>query len=95
MLSLPVLLLLIVAVGGSAGMVAIFGWLFHRLSRLESQGPVDVRQLQTTIEELQNELVSVRSELGALTERVDFTEKLLEAPRETMPPLSTGRDHSH
>lgn len=81
MLSLPVLLLVIAAVVGSAAMTAIFGWLLHRINRLESSGPDSARQLAPQLEALQEELASVRGDLEALAERVDFTERLLENPQ--------------
>ena len=78
MLTLPVLLLLIVAVGGSGFMVAILAWLFQRLNRLESarQDP----RLEGDFEALREQLGAIEAELSSIAERVDFTENLLEKP---------------
>jgi hypothetical protein len=82
MLSLPILLLLLVAIGGSGAMVGILGWLFHRLSRLESHAD---------FEGLREQLGSVQRELSALTERVEFTENLLENRGAAQAELPPGR----
>lgn len=76
-------------------MVAILGWLFHRLSRLESMGPERLRELHSNYEAVQEQLDSMQEELGLLSERVDFTEKLLEKPDDSsdprLPPSSYQR----
>lgn len=82
---IPVLLLVIVAVLGSAGMVAILGNLFSRVSRLEGNGrgrSKEVGRGPTEYEELREQMEVLRSEMHRLEQRVDFTEKLLEGPRE-------------
>jgi len=77
MLTLPVLLLLLVAVGGSAGMAGILGWLFHRLSRLEASGQ-DLERLLSDNAALREQIEAMRSDIEQLGERVDFSERLLE-----------------
>ena len=91
MLTLPILLLLFAAIGGSATMVAILGWLFHRLNRLESMGPERLRELHSNHETLREHLDSLQEELGLLSERLDFTEKLLEKPHDPSDPRLAPR----
>jgi len=74
------LLLILVAVGGSGIMVAFLAWLVYRLKRLEESravGGPELRELIERIETMQTELLSMRDDVGELTERVDFTERLL------------------
>lgn len=98
MLPLYVILLLIVAVAGSGIMTAILAWLLYRLNRLESGGRY-ARQLDDDFTRLGEQLASVRKELTALTERVDFTEDLLEdhqiGGRELEGGEHEGREPSH
>lgn len=76
-----VLLLLIVAVAGSAGMVAVLGWFLQRINRLEQHGPGALQRLAAENEELQEQMRLLEVHVERLSERVDFTEKLLERPR--------------
>lgn len=75
------MLLLIVAVAGSAGMAAILGWVLHRIARLEKHGPGELGRVVGENEELREQMRLLEVEVERLSERVDFTEKLLERPR--------------
>jgi len=61
-------------------MVAVLGWLYHRLNRLETLGPERLGRLEADFEALQDQLGSVQETLDTVIERVDFTERLLERP---------------
>lgn len=82
------LIVLIAAVIGSAGFVAVFAWFHQRISRLEDGSPGDVRRLLAENASLHEQVEAMRSRLGALDERVDFTEKLIErkAPNRSVDP---------
>lgn len=74
------LMILLAAVGGSGTMVGFLGWLLYRVKRLEGRagaGNTDVERLIEQVDVLHEQLVSVRAELGELSERVDFAERLL------------------
>lgn len=74
------LMTLLAAVGGSGAMVGFLGWLLYRVKRLEGQagaGNVDVERIMEQVDVLHEQLVSVRAAMGELSERVDFTERLL------------------
>lgn len=85
---LALLLLLVVVVIGSAGMVAVLGWLHQRLARLEGHGPAEAGRIAGEGNDLREQVRLLEDEVERLTERVDFTEKLLERPRGE----SGGRD---
>jgi len=72
------LFVLIAAVVGSAGMVGVLAWIHQRLRRLESGTAPDSDRLLAENADLRDQLEAMRSDLNALDERVDFTERLLE-----------------
>lgn len=77
-------LLLIVVVAGSAGMVAVLGWLHQRIARLEEGGSGrsgGAYRLTGETEDLREQVRLLEVEMERMTERLDFTEKLLERPR--------------
>ncbi|HSR41203.1 MAG TPA: hypothetical protein VLL48_03505 [Longimicrobiales bacterium] len=76
------LILLIVAVAGSAGMTAVVAWLIHRTSRVEGGDVYGADRLHAESEGLREQLLALEDEVERLRERVDFTERLLERPRE-------------
>ena len=78
-MTIAILLLIIVAVLGSAGMTAVLGILFMRTrdARLMGGSPNDLRLLQNEVQRLGEELDRTTAELDRLQERMDFTEKLL------------------
>lgn len=83
MLSLPFLALIALAVGGSALMTAAFMWLALRRPRgVESGGSEERREMAARQQEVERQVEVMQKELDRLSERVDFTEKLLEGPRE-------------
>lgn len=79
MMSLVALLIIFAVVIGSAGMVGLFAYVIQRISRVERGGLGDAGadQLLDQVRELREDLMRVESEVSALTERVDFTDKLL------------------
>ena len=66
------------AVIGSASMVAIFAYFLHRIRQIESgTGDEGPRELSDQVSQMREDLLAVQEEMSALTERLDFTEKLL------------------
>ena len=89
------LLILLAAVAGSGSMVGFLGWLLYRVRRLEARSRARNGQLEQLIEavdELRDQLMTVRDETGELQERVDFAERLMtrdqavDAPNRQLPP---------
>ena len=82
-MSLALVVLVLIAIVGSGTMLAILGWMWSRISRLE-HGREDRSELGNVYEQLdavRDQIFSVEDAMARLNERVDFTEKLLEAPR--------------
>lgn len=77
--SLTALFIIFAAVIGSASMVAIFAYFLHRIRQIEAgnTGDAGTQQLSGEVSQMRKELLAVQDELSALTERLDFTEKLL------------------
>ena len=78
-MSIAILILLFAVVIGTTGMVGMFAYFFHRMSRLESGRGTDggSDHLIQRVEAMEEELLATHSEIVALVERLDFTEKLL------------------
>jgi len=77
--SLTALFIVFAAVIGSASMMGIFAYFLHRIRQIEAgtAGERGSDQLGDPMNELREELLAVQEEVAALTERLDFTEKLL------------------
>ncbi len=77
--SLTALFIVFAAVIGSAAMVGIIAYFLHRIRQIEtrSTGEAGSRQLFDHVNEMREELLTVQAEVSALSERLDFTEKLL------------------
>lgn len=77
--SLTALFIIFAAVIGSASMVAIFAYFLHRIRQIESgtAGEDGSHELSDQVSQMRDELLAVQEEMSALTERLDFTEKLL------------------
>ena len=84
MFSVATILIIFAAAAGSGTMVAIIAWFLNRLKSLESGGSSghELRRLSSELDDLRADLLATHSEVKDLTERLDFTERL----------LSTGRD---
>jgi hypothetical protein len=92
-MSIAILILMLLAVVGGGTMVAILGWIMSRMKQLESR-PGDRSELgiiSQQMDALRDQLFVVEDEMAKLNERVDFTEKLLEAPR-AQPELAEPSD---
>lgn len=76
---LLVLFAIFATVIGSAAMVGIVGYLLHRLRKIEdnSVGGGGSPQLLDRVNELGDDLFAMQEQISAMTERLDFTEKLL------------------
>jgi len=77
--SLTALFIVFAAVIGSAAMVGIIAYFLHRIRQIEtrSTGEAGSHQLFDHVNEMREELLTVQEEVSALSERLDFTEKLL------------------
>lgn len=77
--SLTALFIVFAAVIGSAAMVGIIAYLLQRIRRIEAgtAGDAGSRQLSEQVSGMREELLAVQEDMSALTERLDFTEKLL------------------
>ena len=77
--SLTALFIVFAAVIGSAAMMGILAYLLHRIRQVETRTPGEVgsNQLADQVGGLQQELLAVQEELSPMSERLDFTEKLL------------------
>ena len=77
MMSLAALLILFAALIGTTAMVGVFAFLFHRLRRIEDGSEAGPYRLAEQVQRLEEELLSVQTEMSSLSERLEFTEKLL------------------
>jgi hypothetical protein len=79
MFSFATLFLVLVAVIGSTSMMGVLAYLFHRIRLIEakSSGESGSQQLIEQLVVMEEELRAVQGEMTSLTERLDFTEKLL------------------
>jgi len=77
--SLTALFIVFAAVTGSAAMMGILAYLLHRIRQIETRttGEVGSSQLADQVSGLQEELLAVHEELSSMSERLDFTERLL------------------
>jgi len=82
-MSFAFLFLILIAVVGSSAMVAILGWMWNRMRQLEGgqENRTELANVSQQLDALRDHLLSVENEMTRLNDRVDFTEKLLEAPR--------------
>lgn len=83
-MALSILILILVAVGGSTVLTALLTWLILRAreGRLQGGSPNDLRLLQNEVRRLGEELDSTSGELDRLREQMDFTERLLASGEE-------------
>ena len=77
--SLTALLIIFAAVIGSTAMMGTIAYLLHRIRRIESGtiGETGPHMLLDQVSDLREDLLKVQDEMSGLTERLDFTEKLL------------------
>ena len=86
-MTIAALLMILMMVVGSGTMLALLGWMWHRISKLEG-GREDRSELGNIYEQLdalRDQVFAYEDEMARLNERVDFAEKLLEAPRAGAP----------
>ena len=72
-------LVLLVAVIGSGSMVGILGWLLYRIKQLEAgaRPSNELTRILEHLDELRDDMNLTRNEVSELSERVEFTERLL------------------
>ena len=77
--SLTALLIVFAAVIGSTAMMGILAYFLHRIRQIEAKtaGEAGSHQLVDHVDAMQEELLAVQEEVSRLSERLDFTEKLL------------------
>lgn len=76
--TLTALLIVFAAVIGSTAMIGIIAYLLHRIRQIESgSAGGDSGLLAQRMDAMSEELLALQDELKALSERADFTEKLL------------------
>lgn len=96
MFSIAGIIVLLAAVVGTAVLVRIIGSASHRLGRLEA-GQVgihpDLGRVLDQLEALQDEVAALRAESAELSERVDFSERLLAQSRVVPPPDQSSPPH--
>ena len=82
-MSFSILFLVLIAVVGSGSMVAILGLMRNRIRQIEGgrDNRWELDKISQQLDAVRDQLFSVEEEMARLNERVDFTEKLLEAPR--------------
>ena len=77
--SLTALFIIFAAVIGSASLVGIFAYFLHRIRQIEAgtASGAGSHELSDQVSQMREDLLAVQDEMSALTERLDFTEKLL------------------
>ena len=90
MLSTSVVLIILAAVIGSGAMTLVLAWIIHRVRSLElSAGGADLERLAEQVDELRDDIQSANTGIVDLTERLDFTERLLTDGRDRHPGSSS------
>ena len=84
--SLTALFIIFAAVIGSAAMAGVFAYLLHRIRQIETRTPGEVgsHHVADQVRGLQEDLLAVQEELSSMSERLDFTEKLLSGGDDTV-----------
>ncbi len=87
LLSLTALLIVFAAVIGSSAMMGIIAYLLHRIRQLEGRtlGEAGPDRISARLVEMQEDLQAVQDQMVSLSERLDFTEKLLTKGDDTPP----------
>ena len=77
--SLTALFIIFAAVIGSTSLMGMLGYLLYRIRQIEASpsGEAGTHELVGQVSEMREELLTVQEEMCALSERLDFTEKLL------------------
>lgn len=88
MFSLVALLIIFAAVIGSTAMMGVFFYFFNRIRQLEGKvsGDLPTSSMSEQLGRVQEDLYLAQEEISRLTERMDFTEKLLMSGDEEAPP---------
>jgi hypothetical protein len=77
--SLTALFIIFAVVIGSTAMVGVFAYILSRVRRLESGQPEgrESKALAADLDQMRDEMAALRDDVAGLTERLDFTERLL------------------
>ncbi len=90
MLSTSVVLIILAAVIGSGAMTLVLAWITHRVRSLElSAGGAELDRLAEQLNELRDDIQAANAGIANLTERLDFTERLLTDGRDRHPGASS------
>ena len=86
-MTIAALLLILILVVGSGTMAVLLGWMWHRISKLEGgrEDRSELGNVYQRLDALRDQVFAAEDEMVRLNERVDFTEKLLDAPRAGAP----------
>lgn len=86
-MAITALVMILILAAGSGTMLAILGWMWHRISKLEGgrEDRSELGNIHEQLDALRDQVFSVEDDMTKLNERVDFTEKLLEPPRARAP----------
>ena len=86
-MTIAALLLILILVVGSGTMAVLLGWMWHRISKLEGgrEDRSELGNVYQRLDALRGHVFAAGAEVARLNERVDFTEKLLDAPRAGAP----------
>jgi hypothetical protein len=87
-ISLVALLIIFAAVIGSTAMMGIMAYFLNRIRQLEGRvsGDLPTGSSSDQLNRIQEDLFLAQEEMSRLTERMDFTEKLLMSGDEEAPP---------
>jgi hypothetical protein len=87
-ISLVALLIIFATVIGSTAMMGILFYFLNRIRQLEGMvtGDLPTGALSEQLNRIQEDLFLAQEEMSRLTERMDFTEKLLMSGDEEAPP---------
>jgi uncharacterized coiled-coil protein SlyX len=87
-ISLVALLIIFATVIGSTAMMGILFYFLNRIRQLEGRvtGDLPTGALSEQLNRIQEDLFLAQEEMSRLTERMDFTEKLLMSGDEEAPP---------
>jgi hypothetical protein len=83
---LPQLMILLLCGVLSIGGLIILGKWISRAQRPEVAPPAETGRLEEMVDSLRDEVQRLSGHVDALDERMDFTERLLSAPRDRDPP---------
>lgn len=92
MFSFAGIIVLLAAVGGTALLMGLAVSAMRRLNQLEGRGIAgssDLGRVLDQLDAIQDQVAALRAETAELTERVDFSERMLAQSSSIVPPRPT------